>query len=141
MSKTISKKRYVIASVDKPLGKPPPGDKTLGIETAIRFYDIEDSDETEEGEESEILVVYDSSLAAFNKNLVKRKFPYIDMFDHEGPAVISAIRDLTVGVFEHLDITSPMDVGNRLAYTQSILRGAALKKYQEVLVICRHSAK
>ena len=47
------------------------------------------------------------------------------------------MHNLTVGVFEHLDITSPMDVDNSLAYTQRILRGFALKKYQEVLVTCR----
>ena len=34
-----------------------------------------------------------------------------------------------------------MDVDKRLAYTQRILRGAALKKYQEVLVTCRQSEK
>ena len=48
------------------------------------------------------------------------------MFDHEGPAVISAMRDLTVGVFDHPDITSPMDVGESLAYMQLILKGSAL---------------
>ena len=51
------------------------------------------------------------------------------------------MRDITIGVFEHLNITSPMDVDKRLAYTQRILRGATLKKYQEVLVTCRQSAK
>ena len=51
------------------------------------------------------------------------------------------MRNITVGVFEHLNITSPMDVDKRLAYTQRILRGAALKKYQEVLVTCRQSEK
>ena len=35
--------------------------------------------------------------------------------------------DLTVGVFGRLDITSPMDVEKRLAYTKSILIRAALK--------------
>ena len=34
-----------------------------------------------------------------------------------------------------------MDVEKRLAYTQCILRGAALKIYREVLVACRQSAK
>ena len=104
MAKTISKKISVKASTAKPLGKPPPGDKTCGIEPDIRFYEIEDGDETEKGEESEILVVYDSSLAASKKNLVKRQFPYIDTFDHEGPVVINTMRNLTVGVFEHLEI-------------------------------------
>ena len=84
MAKTISKKKSVKASSAKTSGKTPPGDKNLGIEPAIRFYAIEDGDETEEVEESEILVVYDSSLAASKQNLVKTKFPYIDTFNREG---------------------------------------------------------
>ena len=49
--------------------------------------------------------------------------------------------NLTVRVFEHLNITSPMDVDKRLAYMQRILRGASLKEYQEVLVIFIQSVK
>ena len=59
------------------------------------------------------------------------------MFDHEGPAVVNAMHDITIGVFEHPDITSPMDVDQRLAYMQRILIGAALKKYKVVLVECK----
>ena len=66
---------------------------------------------------NDILVVYYSSLVASKQNLFKRQFPYIDMFDHEGPVVIKAMHDLTVGMFEHLEIISPTDVGKRLAYT------------------------
>ena len=57
MAKTISKKSSIKASSAKTLGKPPPGDKTFGIEPVIRFYYIEDDDETEKVEETEILVV------------------------------------------------------------------------------------
>ena len=39
--------------------------------------------------------------------------------------VIKAMRNLTVGVFENLEIISPTDVDKRLAYTQIILRGSA----------------
>ena len=63
------------------------------------------------------------------------------MFDHEGPAVTSAMCDLTIRVFAHLDITSPMYAEKSLAYMQRILRGAALKKYREVMIIYRKSAK
>ena len=100
---SISKKISVKASASKPLGKPPLVDKWFGLETAIRFYYIEDGYETEKREESEILVVYDSSLASYKQNLVKWQFPYIDTLDHEGPVAINAMRDLIVGVFEHLD--------------------------------------
>ena len=47
MYKTIVKKSSDKASVSKPLGKPPPGDKTFGIEPTIHFCAIEDVDETE----------------------------------------------------------------------------------------------
>ena len=63
------------------------------------------------------------------------------MFDHEGPAVGSVMRDLTVGVFDNLGITSPMNVYQRVAYMQRIFKGDALKIYTGVLVGCRQSAK
>ena len=72
MAKTISSKSSVKASAAKPLGNPPPGDKTLGIEPATRFYKIEDGDKTEEGEEAEIFIIHNSSLAVSKQNLVKR---------------------------------------------------------------------
>ena len=55
--------------------------------------------------------------------------------------VINAIHDLTVGVFEHLEIILPTGVDKRLAYRQRILRVSALKKYQEVLVTCKKLTK
>ena len=39
--------KTIKASTDKPNSKPPPGDKTLGIEPVVRFYEIEDGDNTE----------------------------------------------------------------------------------------------
>ena len=75
---------------------------------------VEDSDKTAEVEEAETLFVHDSSLAVYNQNLVKREFPYINMFNHEVPAVVNAMRDLTSGVFVHLYIASPMYVDQRV---------------------------
>ena len=71
---------------------------------------------------------------ASKQNLVKRNFPYIDSFDHEGPAVVSVVRGLTSVVFEHREITSPMNVYQSIAYMQRILRGVALKKYKAALI-------
>ena len=50
MEKPISNKSSVKDSTSKPSGKPPPGDKNCGIDTAIHFYEIEDGDETEKVE-------------------------------------------------------------------------------------------
>ena len=50
-ARTISPKT-VKASADKPNDKPPRGDKTLGLDPYICFYEIEEFDNNEEGEES-----------------------------------------------------------------------------------------
>ena len=49
MTRTISKKISVKAPEAKTSGQPLTGDKTLGINTVVRFYDIEEGDDTEEG--------------------------------------------------------------------------------------------
>ena len=43
--------------------------------------------------------MHDKILVANKKNLVKNKFLFIDTFDPTRPAMVHAIRDLTVGVF------------------------------------------
>ena len=57
MASTISMKTAK-ASTAKPNGKPPPVDKTLGIDPYTHFYEIEEFDNTEEGEEAEILFIH-----------------------------------------------------------------------------------
>ena len=137
MVKTTSKKIYVKASAAKPTCKPPPGYTTSGIKPTTRLYAIEDCDKTKEAEESEILIIHDSSLTVSKQNLVKSKFPYIDTFDQKETAVVSTIRDLTSSVFDHSDITSPMDVDQILAYMQRILIGDAINKYKVVMLDCK----
>ena len=56
------------------------------------------------------------------------------MFDHEVPAVVKMMSDLNIGVFDHLDITSTMEVDQRVSYMQHILRMDAPKKYKAVLL-------
>ena len=112
--KTTSNKNSVKASVAKPLCKPIPRDKTLGLDLVIWEYMLEDGDDNAEVEEAETLFIHDSSLAVYNQNLVKRKFPYINMFNHEVSVVVNAMRDLTSGVFVHLYIASPMYVDQRV---------------------------
>ena len=46
MAKSISKRNPLKASTAKPLGNPPPGNKTLVINPDIRFYEIEYGDKT-----------------------------------------------------------------------------------------------
>ena len=48
MARPISKINSAKDSASKPSGRPPPGEKSLGIDPAIGFYEIEDSYKTEE---------------------------------------------------------------------------------------------
>ena len=51
MAKSIGKINSGKASTDNPLGKSPPGDKTLRFDPGIRYYEMEFCDKTEEVEE------------------------------------------------------------------------------------------
>ena len=96
---------------------------------------------TKKEEEVEILIIHDSILSASTQNLIKREFPWIDMFDHEGPTVINVMRDLIVIVFEHLVIMSKKDLDLRIKYTERILRNSTLKKFRQVLLTCKDAAR
>ena len=63
------------------------------------------------------------------------------MFEHEIPAVISTMRDLTVGVFEHIEINSVIDVDKKIKYTEIILISSALHNYRHIMVECKESEK
>ena len=123
MARPISKRNYSKASTSTPLGNPPPENKPLGLGPDIFLYEIEDGDNNEEGEYLEILTIKYKSLPSTKQNLVKRNLPYIDTFNHMGTYAVRTMRNLTSGVFEDLEITSPMYVDKRVNYTQRLIRG------------------
>ena len=49
--------------------------------------------------------------------------------------MVSAMHDLTVGIFEHLNIMAKTDVDQRVKYTEHILTGPTLKKYHAILLV------
>ena len=55
--------------------------------------------------------------------------------------MISAMHDMTVGVFKDIEITSNIDVDTIIKYTERILIVAALKIYRQVLAECKESEK
>ena len=55
--------------------------------------------------------------------------------------MVHALRDQTIGVFEHLEITSTLDVNKRVNYKKPLLRGPALKKYKKFLEECNELTK
>ena len=81
--------------------------------------------------------MYNIILTATNQNLIKSKFPYINMFYHQLPAVVRTMCNLTAVVFEYLYIASLMDVYQTIWYTQLILRWTALNKYKHVFSGCK----
>ena len=85
--------------------------------------------------------MHNKSLTATKKNLVKKKFPFIDTFNNTGLTVVRVMHDLTVRLFEHQETTSPTDSDQRIAYTEWIIRGAALNKYKIILEECNDSVK
>ena len=58
MARYVSKRSSAEASTAKYLGNRPPVDKTLWLEPATRFYEIEDGDKTDKVEEAEILIIH-----------------------------------------------------------------------------------
>ena len=55
--------------------------------------------------------------------------------------MISMMRYLTVGLFEHLDIMSVMDLDPRIKYIEYILIVSVINKYLQVLEECKESTK
>ena len=51
----------------------------------------------------------------------------------------TSIHLITMEIFEHLEITSPMYVYQRVSYTQRIITVSAFKKHKAVLVECKQS--
>ena len=52
----------------------------------------------------------------------------MDTINHEGPKIFNTMRDLMVRFFEHLEITSRLDLYLRIKDTESIMVGPAPKK-------------
>ena len=65
------------------------------------------------------------------------RFPSINMFDHEGPTVAILMKNITAGVFEHLNITLKFDTDKSIKYIEHILTGTAPKKYCVSLLACK----
>ena len=52
------------------MGNPPPRDEPLGLKSEICFFAIEEGDETDKGEEAEILVITTKSSWQPSKNYI-----------------------------------------------------------------------
>ena len=71
---------------------------------------------------------YDKICTGKKVNLITKATPVINSLDNNGQSNIPAMQDLSMGIFEHLDITYWSCVDARLRYTESILKVAAHPK-------------
>ena len=53
--------------------------------------------------------------------------------------MVSAMRNLNSVVFDHRGITYPMEVEQRVAYMQRIMRGESIEKYKALLMEYKQS--
>ena len=65
---------YPKASAAKPSGKLPPGDKKFGLDPVIRFYEIEDGDETEKENNQKSLSFTTQALRHLSKTSSRGSF-------------------------------------------------------------------
>ena len=55
--------------------------------------------------------------------------------------MVNEICDIMVDFFEHIDITSKLDIDKRIKYTSLILTGPMLNKYCESFLACKDTMK
>ena len=55
--------------------------------------------------------------------------------------MVNTIQNLSIRVCDHIEITSPMEVEQRVVYMQTILRVSAINKYKAVILECKQSVK
>ena len=58
-----------------------------------------------------------------NQKVVKRKFLFIDMLDHEGPATINAVRDINAGVFQRMYFMYKLELDISIKHTERTIHG------------------
>ena len=132
----------MIVSNTKPLtGDHLPGDKYTGLDPAILFYEVEDDDNYDSGNEAVIHVKIDKSLRDTKQNTKKWTFPVIKYFDHQGPKVIRVLREITVIVFEHLEITTWKGIDQRWMFIDQVLKGTDLTKFRNSMLTFKEIAR
>ena len=83
----------------------------------------------------------DISQESSKKNFQNKLYHVIRLFVHEVPTIVGVLRDLTVRVFEHLNITSWDKIDCRQIYFEQLLRGPDLKHFWSALLSCNEILK
>ena len=71
----------------------------------------------------------DQIYAGIKLNRVTKVLPVINNFDQNGPSVTLTMGELTMIIFDHLDIPSWWNVDSRLRYTECIQKGTTCTKF------------
>ena len=142
MANTNSQKNNRALTYNNTSGKPPPREKPLGLSqrsTSTKWNFTPTKQKTviilKKDNNPKSLLFMTQPLRQLRKTIVRKKLPPINTFNNQGPTVVNLMRDLTVGIFEHLDITAKTDVDKSVKYIYLILSGPVLKNNHEILLI------
>ena len=122
-------------------GKPFTGDKCTCPEQDIFFYEVEDYDKSDSGDNSVIHVKIDKSSTDTKQNFNNLTFAVIKYFDHQASKIIHVLRKMMVTVFEHLGITTWKGTEHRWIFVENFLKGPALIKFRNVVLSCKNIAR
>ena len=68
------------------------------------------------------MVMIDQRILLTRKELVKKVLTADIDFEHEGPTIVNTMNELIVGIFDHVNITSILYIGERFKYIKLILK-------------------
>ena len=119
------------------IGEPSPGDQRPGIKPSIHFYGVEENDNYDSGEKAIIHVKIDIFSTATKQNTKNLNFPVIKYSCFQGPKVIRVLREMMVGIFEHLGVTTWKSIYHRWICFEKVLKGPALKKIRKDVLTCK----
>ena len=126
MAKTVN----IRVSDPNPLtGNPFQWGKSPRLEPAIHFYQVEDDDNSDSGDESVIQVKIEKSGAATKQYLKRLTLSVIKSCYHNIPRVLRVLHKITIGVFEHLGIITCRIIYQSWMYAEQVLKGPALTKF------------
>ena len=75
------------------------------------------------------------------RKIFRSKFPRINTFNHERPTMVNAMCDLTVRLFDHMDIMVKIVLDIRIDYTEYILTVPEMEKYRTTLMVFKETAR
>ena len=110
------------------------GDKCPCTEPAICFYEVEDDDKYDSGNDAVIHLKINKASTDTKQNINKLTFPVMKYFDHQGPKIVRMLCEMMVSLFERLGITLWKGIYQRWMFVENFLKEPALIKCRNVVL-------